>query len=102
MPGHLAADLRQVRFARSGFVDEPAIEHHQDSICQFEQFVEIFTDQEHGGTAIRTAMISAWICATEAKSNPEARIRCDHDVHLAAKFPRQHHTLDRSAPSPPM
>jgi hypothetical protein len=45
-------DLGEISFAGGGFVDELTVEHYDQTIGQFEQFVEILADQQHCGAAI--------------------------------------------------
>src|SRR5208283_5410143 len=41
MSGHMAADLGQIGVGDAGLVDEPAVEHDDEAIGDFENFVEI-------------------------------------------------------------
>jgi hypothetical protein len=52
MPRHMPPDLGEVSFAGRGFVDELTVEHYDQTIGQFEQFVEILADQQPCGAAI--------------------------------------------------
>ena len=44
MSGHMPPDFGEIGFARACFMDELAVEHHDQTIRQFEQFVEILAD----------------------------------------------------------
>src|ERR1700693_1384091 len=52
MPCHVSANLGEVRLAGASLVGQPAVEYHQDPVGKLKKFVEIFADQEHGGTAV--------------------------------------------------
>ena len=51
MPGHVPADFGEICFAGAGLVDELTVKHYDQTIGQFQQFVEILADQ-HRGAAI--------------------------------------------------
>ena len=40
MPRHVAADLGEVGFTVAGLMDEFAVEHHDQTVRKFEQFVK--------------------------------------------------------------
>ena len=40
MPRHVAADLGEVGFTGAGLMDEFAVEHHDQTVRKFEQFVK--------------------------------------------------------------
>src|ERR1700733_12771216 len=52
MSRHVTPDFRQVGFDRPRFVNELTAKDHQDSIGEFEQFVKVLADQQHGRAAI--------------------------------------------------
>ena len=45
MPRHMPADFGEVRLAGAGLVDEFAVEHHHQTVRQFQQLVEVLADQ---------------------------------------------------------
>jgi hypothetical protein len=71
MPGHMPADLGQARGARGGLADQTAVEDHHDAVGELQQFVESALTSSTTAPRLRTAMISAWICAIAAKSRPK-------------------------------
>src|SRR5215212_5326996 len=52
VPRHMPPDFGQVSLAGAGFVDELAVEHHHQTIRQFQEFVEVLADQQHRGSAV--------------------------------------------------
>ena len=52
MPRHMPPDFGEIGCAGAGFVDELTVKHYDQTIRQFQQFVEILADQQHRGAAI--------------------------------------------------
>ena len=51
MSGHVSPDFGEIGFAGARFMNELAVEHHDQTIRQFEQFVEILADQQDRGAS---------------------------------------------------
>jgi len=43
----MSPDFGEIGFAGVGFVDELTVKHYDQTIRQFQQFVETFADQQH-------------------------------------------------------
>ena len=52
MPRHMSPDFGEIGFAGAGFVDELTVKHYDQTIGQFQQFVEILADQQHCRAAV--------------------------------------------------
>ena len=61
MTRHVPPDLGEIGFTGAGLVDELTVEHHDQTVGEFEQFVKVFADEKHRGPRLRAAMIPAWI-----------------------------------------
>ena len=52
MTRHVATDLGEVGFTGAGLMDEFAVEHHDQTVRKFEQFVKVFADEKHRGATV--------------------------------------------------
>ncbi len=97
MPGHVATDLGQVGFAGAGFVDDFAVEDHDQTVGEFQKFVEVFADQQHRGAAVARRHDLGVNLRHRREIEAEARVGGDQDIDFAGKLPRQHGTLHVAA-----
>ena len=97
MPGHMPPDLGEIGLARACFMDELAVEHHDQTIRQFQQFVEVLADQQHRGAAIAGGHDLGVDLRDRGEIEPEAGIGGDQHLDLAAELPRQHRALHVTA-----
>ena len=52
MTRHVAADLGEIGVTGVGLMDEFAVEHHDQTVRKFEQFVKVFADEKHRGAMV--------------------------------------------------
>ena len=97
MPGHVPADLGEIGFAGAGFIDELAVEHHDQTIREFEQFVKVFADQQHRGAAIARGHDLGVDLRHRREVEAETRIGGDQHFDVAAELARQHRALNVAA-----
>ena len=95
--GHVPPDLGEIGVAGAGLVDEFAVEHHHQTIRQFEQFVEVFADQQHRGAAVARRHDLGMDLGDGREIQPKAGIGGDQHLDLAAEFARQHRALHVAA-----
>ena len=80
MPRHMAADFGEIGFAGAGFIDELAVEHHDQAIRQFQQLIEILADQEHRGATVARGHDLGMNLRDRGEVEPEAGIGRDQDL----------------------
>jgi hypothetical protein len=79
----MAADDGEVGVAGAGLVDDLAVEHYHQTVGEFQKLVEISLTSSTAAPRLRAAMISAWICATAAKSRPKHGLAATADERLS-------------------
>ena len=97
MARHVPSDFGEVGFAGASFIDELPVEHHHQAIREFEQFVEVFADQQHRGAAVTRGHDLGVNLRDRGEIQPEAGIGRDQDLDLAAELARQYRALDVAA-----
>ena len=98
MPCHMPSDLGEIGLAGAGFMDELAVEHHHQTVRQFEEFVEVLADQKHGGAAVTRRHDLGMDLGDRGEIEPEAGIGGDQHLDLAAEFARQHRAFPAAMP----
>ena len=97
MARHADADRLTVGIRARGFIDDGAAGHHQHPVSQFEQFVKVLADQQHGGAAIAGGDDLAVNVGDGGEVQSEDGVGAAQHVHIAGKFARQHGALDVAA-----
>ena len=93
----MPSDLGEIGLAGAGFMDKLAVEHHDQTIRQFQEFVEVLADQKHGGATVAGGHDLGMDLRDRGEIKPEAGIGGDLHLDLAAELPRQHRALHVTA-----
>jgi ATP-binding cassette, subfamily C, bacterial LapB len=52
MPRHMPPDFGGISFAGAGLVNELIVKHYDQTVGQFQRFVEVLADQQHRGATV--------------------------------------------------
>src|SRR5438552_3435144 len=94
MPRHMPPDLGEIGLAGAGLVDELAVEHHHQTIRQFQEFVEVLADQKHGGAAVNSDILCrrissrlAWYRSPRMRISPLSASRWPARTSTSCRWP---------------
>ena len=102
MSQHVAADLLRVGARRRRFVRDLAAMHHHDPVGEFQDLVQVFRNQQHGGACVARGHDPGARFRHRFDVQPEARIGDDQQPDNAVQFARQHAALHITAGSTPI
>ena len=85
---HVGADQAAVGSRCGRFENDAAFAHHRNAVAEFEQFVEVFADQQHRA-AFGAHLQDACVDFRDGREvQPEHRVRGDQHVDLARQLTR--------------